>query len=504
MKQLYSQKNYGIRKENIMALSQDLINQFAKLTVKEEKPKEVTVNGIYKVVNGEEFVQIDGSDILTPVNSTVEAETGERVKVLIKNHTATVTGNISSPSARSKSVQDLKDEVDEQGNTIKQLDNSIEQQGNSIIQINNNIKQVENDILQANNAINQQGNQITQINNDIEQQGNQITQINNDIEQKSNEIKQINNTITQQNNTIIQQGNTITQQGNIINQQGNMINEHGNNIEIFDSNIKILNSGFVIENGVLKGLSEIIVNALQTDHLNAKYANIDFTNINYAAVQKIFSESGIIKDLIVQEGKITGELVGVTIKGDLIEGNTIKAEKLVVKGEDGLYYKLNIDGLDNIGTSQASKFTLTTSKPDDWDINYKDYYTIIDNKYVHITDDTPPNWIANTYFKLNSDHQTGLDGTVIIAKSITADKVQVSDLVAFGATIGGFNIDTHSLYSGVKNSVNNTTRGIYLDDEGQLNVGDSNNFIKYFLDTDQTWKLQISAGVITMVEVVKL
>ena len=481
-----------------MALSQDLINQFAKLTVKEEKPKEVTVNGIYKVVNGEEFVQIDGSDILTPVNSTVEAETGERVKVLIKNHTATVTGNISSPSARSKSVQDLKDEVDEQGNTIKQLDNSIEQQGNSIIQINNNIKQVENDILQANNAINQQGNQITQINNDIEQQGNQITQINNDIEQKSNEIKQINNTITQQNNTIIQQGNTITQQGNIINQQGNIINEHGNNIEIFDSNIKILNSGFVIENGVLKGLSEIIVNALQTDHLNAKYANIDFTNINYAAVQKIFSESGIIKDLIVQEGKITGELVGVTIKGDLIEGNTIKAEKLVVKGEDGLYYKLNIDGLDNIGTSQASKFVLATSKPDDWDINYKDYYIIINNKYVHITDDTPPNWTSNTYYKLNSDHQTGLDGTVIIAKSITADKVQVSDLVAFGATIGGFNIDTHSLYSGVKNSVNNTTRGIYLDDEGQLNVGDSNNFIKYFLDTDQTWKLQISAGVITM------
>ena len=467
-----------------MALSQDLINQFAKLTVKEEKPKEVTVNGIYKVINGEEFVQIDGSDILTPVNSTVEAETGERVKVLIKNHTATVTGNISSPSARSKSVQDLKDEVDEQGNTIKQLDNSIEQQGNSIIQINNNIKQVENDILQANNAINQQGNQITQINNDIEQ--------------KSNEIKQINNTITQQNNTIIQQGNTITQQGNIINQQGNIINEHGNNIEIFDSNIKILNSGFVIENGVLKGLSEIIVNALQTDHLNAKYANIDFTNINYAAVQKIFSESGIIKDLIVQEGKITGELVGVTIKGDLIEGNTIKAEKLVVKGEDGLYYKLNIDGLDNIGASQASKFVLTTSKPDDWDINYKDYYTIINNKYVHITDDTPPNWTSNTYYKLNSDHQTGLDGTVIIAKSITADKVQVSDLVAFGATIGGFNIDTHSLYSGVKNSVNNTTRGIYLDDEGQLNVGDSNNFIKYFLDTDQTWKLQISAGVITM------
>ena len=482
-----------------MALSQDLINQFVKLTEQKEEQKEVTVNGIYKTINGEEYVQIDGSEIWTPVTSTVEAETGERVKVMIKNHTATVTGNISSPSARSKSVKDLKDEVDEQGNTIKQLDNSITQQGNSIIQINNNIKQVENDILQANNAINQQGNVITQIGNTVEQQNNEIRQINNDIDQQSNEITQINNTITQQNNVITQHGNAISQQGNIINQQGNIINEHGNTMEIFDSNIKILNSGFVIEDGVLTGLSEIIVNELETEHLNAKYANIDFSNINFAAVQKIFSESGIIKDLVVQQGKITGELVGVTIKGDLIEGNTIKAEKLVIRGDDGLYYKLNIDGLDNISTSQASKFTLTSSQPSDWLTNYTDYYVISNGKYVHVTGDLPPTWQSNTYYKLNSEHQSGLDGTVIIAQSITADKIQVTDLVAFGATIGGFHIGTHSLYSGVKNSVNNTTRGIFLGDDGQFNVGDSNNFMKYFLDTtDNTYKLQISAGVIKM------
>ena len=482
-----------------MALSQDLINQFVKLTEKEEKSKEVTVNGTYKMINGEEFVQIDGSEIWTPVTSTVEAETGERVKVMIKNHTATVTGNISSPSARTKSVQDLKDEVDEQGNTIKQLDNSIEQQGNSIIQINNNINQVNNTINQHNNAINQQGNIIRQLGNEIDQQGNVIEQLNNDITQKGNEINQINNTINQQNNVITQHNNAINQQGNIINQQGNVINEHGNTMEIFDSDIRILNSGFVIENGVLTGLSEIIVDELETEHLNAKYANVDFTNINFAAVQKIFSESGIIKDLIVQQGTITGELVGVTIKGDLIEGNTIKAEKLVVKGEDGLYYKLNIDGLDNISTSQASKFILTSSKPSDWDTNYKDYYIISNDKYVHITGDTIPSWRSNTYYKLNDDHQSGLDGTAIIAQSVTADKIQVSDLVAFGATIGGFHISTHSLYSGVKNSVNNTTRGIYLGNDGQFNFGDSNNFLKYFLDsTDNTYKLKISAGVIEM------
>ena len=519
-----------------MALSQDLINQFVKLTNKEEKTKEITVNGTYKTINGEEFVQIDGSEIWTPVTSTVEAETGERVKVMIKNHTATVTGNISSPSARTKTVQNLKDEVDENGNSIKQLDNTIAQQGNSIIQINNNINQVNNTINQHNNAINQQGNIIKQLGNEIDQQGDVINSMNNDIIANSNEITAINNTIVQQNNTITQHGNTIEQQGNIIRQQGNEINQHGNKIDQLDNdinqqgnaitqinnkiaqqdnviqqqgniidqqdnvitehgnNITILNSGFNIIDGVLVGLSQAIIDELKTKHLNAEYATIDFANINMAAVQKLFTESGIIKDLIVQEGKITGELVGVTIKGDLIEGNTIAAEKLVVKGSDGLYYKLNIDGLNNISTDQASKFILLDTEPEDWETNYKDYYTIANNEYIHLIGDEAPTWTSNTYYKLSSTYESGLDGTNIIAKSITADKVSVTDLVAFGATIGGYNITQHSIYSGGKSSVNNVSRGVYMDDDGQIAFGDNNNFIKFFKDNDNQYKIMIKAN----------
>lgn len=516
-----------------MALSQDLINQFVKLTDRKEKPKEVTVNGTYKMINGEEYVQIDGSEIWTPVTSTVEAETGERVKVMIKNHTATVTGNISSPSARSKSVQDLKDEVDEQGNTIKQLDNTIEQQNNSIIQIDNNIKQVNNDILQANNAINQQGNIIKQLGNEINQQGDVINSMNNDITANSNEITTINNTIVQQNNTIIQHGNTIEQQGNIIKQQGNEINQHGNKIEQFNNeieqqgnaitqlnnkilqqdnviqqqgniidqqdniitehgnNITILNSGFSIIDGVLVGLSQAIIDELKTKHLDAEYATIDFANINMAAVTKLFTESGIIKDLVVKEGKITGELVGVTIKGDLIEGNTIAAEKLVVKGSDGLYYKLNIDGLNNVSTEQSSKFVLLDTKPEDWETNYKDYYIISNGNYIHPTDGTAPEFAIGTYYRLSDIYESGLDGTNIVAKSITADKVTVNDLVAFDATIGGFDITEHSIHSHSKSDVNTPASGLYIDDSGQMNLGDDKQYIKYFKDEDGKCKLMI-------------
>lgn len=437
-----------------MGLSQDLVSEFAKLTNNNQKQNtDTTVNGTFKTEDGREYVQIDGSDIWTPVTSTVEAETGERVTVLLKDHTATVTGNISSPSARTKTVQNLKDEVDEHGNTIKQLDNSITQQNNSIIQMNNSIKQQNDTINSFGNTIDSQNNKIQQYDNTIKQHGDSITSMNNTITQHGNQITTMNNTIESQNNTIkqqgdtiISQGNTITQQGNLISQQGNTISQHNTSIETANSNIQILNSGFKIEDGVLTGLSEVVVDELETNTLNAKYANIDFANIEMAAVEKLFSDSGIIKDLIVNEGKITGELVGVTIKGDLIEGNTVKADKLVIKGEDGIYYKLNVDAL---GETTASS----------------------DTKY-----------------------QNGLDGSVIVANSITAEKVAVTDLVAFGATIGGFHIDDHSLYSGAKNSATNTTRGIFLSDDGQLSVGDSNNYLKYFKDTDGNYKLEIGIG----------
>ena len=66
--------------------------------------------------------------------------------------------------------------------------------------------------------------------------------------------------------------------------------------------------------------------------------------------------------------------------------------------------------------------------------------------------------------------------------------------MAFGATIGGYNITQHSIYSGGKSSVNNVSRGVYMDDDGQIAFGDNKNFIKFFKDTDNQFKLRISAN----------
>lgn len=98
-----------------MKLSSDLISQFVKVTNDSAKNKtEKTVYGTTVEQDGRMCVRFDGSTIPTPVKYAANIGPGERVIVQIKNHTATVIGNLTSPSARiithddgRKTVEDI-------------------------------------------------------------------------------------------------------------------------------------------------------------------------------------------------------------------------------------------------------------------------------------------------------------------------------------------------------------------------------------------------------------
>lgn len=96
-----------------MVLPTELVAAFAK-TVKDDtntKTEKTVYGTIVKDDLNAIFVVFDGSDLLTPVQTAVEVTDGERVIVSLKNHTATVTGNISSPAARSATVEGIGDNV---------------------------------------------------------------------------------------------------------------------------------------------------------------------------------------------------------------------------------------------------------------------------------------------------------------------------------------------------------------------------------------------------------
>ena len=95
-----------------MWLSNELIRQFVQIT--NDKKRVSTESILYGTVilkDDGPYVQLDGSDVLTPVSSTADIKDGERVTVLLKNHSAIVTGNISSPSASSKDLQETNKNV---------------------------------------------------------------------------------------------------------------------------------------------------------------------------------------------------------------------------------------------------------------------------------------------------------------------------------------------------------------------------------------------------------
>ena len=395
-----------------MGLSHDLISQFVKVTNdRKTEKKETIAYGTAVELDGKKYVRLDGSDMLTPVSSTADAEANERVTVLIKDHTATITGNASSPAARKQSVDDVIDQITEVEILIA-------------------------DKVSTGDLDAERGRIDTLVSENVTIK-ERLTASEADIDNLEADNVTIKETLTAQNGEI-----ENLKVGVLTVDVANTKYASIDNLEATNVNVHNLESDYAsFKNATTDNLTS--VNASITN-LDTTYANIDFANIGEAAVEKFYAVSGIIQNLTLETGVVVKELIGVLISGDLIKGNTIQADKLIVRGEDGLYYKLNVDAL---GETTASA----------------------DSKY-----------------------QNGLDGSVIIAKSITAEKVSVSDLVAFGATIGGFHITTNSIYSGTKESATNTTRGLYLDNDGQIVLGDENNYLKFYKTDETNYTFEIS------------
>lgn len=95
-----------------MELSKVIIDDFAKVTNDDRHiSQNTTLYGTIKVNGDKNYVQLDGSDLLTPCSSSVNVKDGERVMVVVGGHEAVVTGNMSSPAARLGDVDDAKKEI---------------------------------------------------------------------------------------------------------------------------------------------------------------------------------------------------------------------------------------------------------------------------------------------------------------------------------------------------------------------------------------------------------
>ena len=96
-----------------MSLSNDLISQFVKMTndTGKKETKDTTLYGTVVEYDGNNYVRLDGSDLLTPVDTTSTLHVDDRVTVDITKHNATVSGNISNPSVSGVEIKQSEENL---------------------------------------------------------------------------------------------------------------------------------------------------------------------------------------------------------------------------------------------------------------------------------------------------------------------------------------------------------------------------------------------------------
>ena len=196
--------------------------------------------------------------------------------------------------------------------------------------------------------------------------------------------------------------------------------------------------------------------------LTADFIKSDFADFTDAQIKNLYANTGLITDLTVKDGKITGKLCAVEIDAGNIKTGTLMTDRLLIKGNNSLYYKLNVTALGEA-----------------------------------VVEELP----ADEQEKLKN----GIHGENIIAESITANKIAVSDLTAFKATIASFKIedllDTNgnvvggSFHNILKTSVDSHVPGVYMDSNGQFVLGNDDEYIKFVKTPDGNFAFDIKTNV---------
>lgn len=414
-----------------MGLSSDLISQFVKITNDTNKSKkETTAYGTVVDYNGGTYVRLDGSDLLTPMTKTVGVKDGDRVTISIKDHTATVTGNISSPSASSSELKAVDDKV---GNFTTVITKELIAQSAKIEDLTADNVTIK-DKLTANEGY------ISDL------QADNLT-INKKLTANEAEVKKLTADYAEINSLVAKKASVDDLEA-INASVHNLASDYGNfkelttdkfianeasikKLDTDKANITDLNAATAEIDKLLAKKASIddldatnaridtlTASQITTDYLKANYANIDLANVNNTWIQNGIIKNGAIGEAAIHEGAITNAKIAdatieaakiKSINADTITAGTLKTNRLIITGEDG--------------TDSIVKAINT----------------------------------ANGVAEANST-------------KIQAASIDVVDLSAFNAKIAQFILKDNAIYSG-KTSITDPTSGIYISTTG-IGVGD--------------------------------
>lgn len=160
-------------------------------------------------------------------------------------------------------------------------------------------------------------------------------------------------------------------------------------LQAVDGKIDTLSSKAITTENLSSKVAEL--GYLSAESADLKYANIKLSNIEVADIATLFTKVGLIDRATIVEGHITGFLDSVEVNAANITAGTLVADRILLKGENGLLYSLN-----NLGELQSKT------------VDTLDGYILTDRT-------------------VNADK--------IVAKSITANELDVEKVFADSAVI---------------------------------------------------------------------
>lgn len=209
---------------------------------------------------------------------------------------------------------------------------------------------------------------------------------------------------------------------------------------------------------------------LSAESADLKYANIKLSNIEVADIATLFTEVGLIDRATIVEGHITGFLDSVEVNAANITAGTLVADRILLKGENGLLYSLN-----NLGELQSKT------------IDTLDGYILTD-RTVNADKIVAKSITANE-----------LDVEKVFANSAVIKKIFSQDVTATGtitgATLKGANAEIDNGLIGGFNITEGGISKVYTksssevsDKQDSYELDISSNGVPSFKGTGQIWK----------------
>lgn len=411
-----------------MDLSNDLISKFVKITSNQSnnKTKEGTAYGTIVEFENKMYVKLDGSDLLTPINSTSDVKDGERVTIMIKDHNAVVTGNITSPSASSGDVKKVTQDVTNLGGEIAEFETivakkiGVEELDAEVARIDEliagratiedlNATNAEIEHLQAKDA------EIIKLVAEIAEIGD-LTAINADIENLKAKDAEITNLVAGKANI---------------------------------SDLTAINADIV----------ELKAKDIETDNLLAGKASIGELNAVNANINTLDAEVADIQTLV--NGNLTSDNIASL---NLTSANTTIQNAMI---KDAM--------IDSVTASKIKSGTIDTNLVT---IQSTDGSMILTGSVQQFKDENGVTRIqigkdtgGNFTFILYDEHGTGvlIDEDGIKSSNAIADGLIVDAKVADNANIAGSKLDIASVITEVNNDHSTTIKSnkIFLDEQGQ-------------------------------------